>query len=71
MGGLDEMVVGVGVVADKDTLVTRLDEGELCLRQKYFDKGTVARFWLEQESRHGVKSWWIATLGEQRFVDDS
>lgn len=32
---------------------------------------TVVRFGLGQKSRHGAKSWWIASLGEEMFSDSS
>ena len=34
---LDKMVTGAMI--DRDTFVSRLDEGKLCLRWKYLDKG--------------------------------
>ena len=43
IGGLEEMVVGVEAMTNRDTMVIPLDKVGRCLRWKYFDKGV--RLW--------------------------
>lgn len=59
------MVASVGVVADRDTVVTLLEKEELCLGCKCFDKGV--RLWQgfglgrsqDRELSHGGLQAWV------------